>query len=357
MDIARSIARWLCAFGIGLALSSWIFIATLQTTILDRGVVKHWLAQSGIFDKGLNIQIQVAPDSKGDTSLVTPAILQQAFAQTFDSAYLKDNSGKVIDGTYDWLEGKAKIISFSIPVQEKADVFMKNIVALVEPKIAALPPCTSRLGNTDPDHLTCLPPGVKATDYANQLSKPSSEEGQFLNAPLTQDSLRGQGVPQLDWLPSVVQAVRALTIALPVVIVVLGALYILASGKDKIRGASRVGRQITINAAFTLIGGVLLWFGGTAVDLSGAIDSNDPQQTAAVTAIINPLVRTIMPDFGRAISLYAGVATVMGLALWVGMHIWHHKRTQGVKMPETPSGTTQELKLPEPEKPGETKAP
>jgi len=340
MNILLATVRGLCRIGISIALSAWIVSATVQATVLNRDAVKGWLVQSGVYDKGLSVQIQ--PGNAG-ASLIGADMLQKAFAKTFDSTYLRANGNRVIDATYDWLEGKTKAITFSIPVQDKANDFAQNMADLLEVKLAALPVCSSRMGNPDVNNITCLPRGVSAADYARELTKPSGSD-MFLSAPLTQDMFTNGGAfEQFSWLPASVQATHVLFIGLPFVLLVLGGLFVLVS-PDKIVGASRLGRQIAISSTITLVGGILLLIAAPSIDLGNTIDATSPQQAAAIKETVNALAHTILPDFGRALSLYSGLLAVVGGMLWVGMFVWHHKRSQlplpELKAPETDTQST-----------------
>ena len=318
MKILSSLGRWLCRFGMSIALSLWITLATMQATVLDRTTVKSWLAESGLYATGLKVSNKNAEKT---STLVTNKVLQQAFSKTFDADYLKKNANTIIDASYDWLDGKKQTIAFSIPVQEKAEAFAANVATIIEPKLAALPVCASRLSTTD--ELTCLPAGVSAADFAAQITKPSNSSP--FTMPLTQETFGAQGLPQLGWLPQTVQGARVAVFTLPLLIIGLGGLFVLLS-PDKIRGASRVGRHVTISAGVTLVGGIFLWIIGGSVNVAGLIDGVDPEQVAAVAAIANPLIHTILPDVGQALTLYSGIAVVLGGALWIAMFILHHKR-------------------------------
>jgi hypothetical protein len=347
MNIARSITRWLLALGISAALSLWIFLATINATIANREVTKSWLASSGAYDNALGSALRVSTSNQQDGSLVTPDLLQTAFVQTFDGPFIQQSAHTVIDATYNWAEGTADAITFSLPVQEKAAAFRTNLAALVVPKLEALPKCATRLTVSDPNKITCLPHGIKPAEYASQLTQPSNE-GNFLNTPLTQEAFAQ--APQLPWLPTAVQWLHTLIWALPVALLGMVILYVLAS-PDKLRGISRAARRLTIGAAISLIGGLFLWYTASAVDLSGSIDAGDPQQKAIVATLINPLARSVLPDVGRALSLYSGIVVAIAGSAWLGAFIWRHKHGPNVpKHPTIPSSlhTHEEATLPPP---------
>ena len=344
MNIARGIARWGLAFFIGTFLSAWIFVATLNATVANREVVKNWLAQSGVYKHALDNTLRVTADQSGSLmDLTTNTTLQQALTKTFDSTYIQQYTNKVIDATYDWVEGKAPAITFSIPVQEKSAEFSANLAAEIKPKIEMLPPCNSRIGNLNANQITCIPTGVSADDYAKQLAQPSSSNG-FLNTPITQDNLRSP--IQLSALPALAQAMHMLLWALPIAVAVCGALFVLASDA-KLAGLGRLGRQLTINAGLVLVLGLVTWYVGASLDLNSVLEG-DEQQVAIISSLTNPLARTVIPDFGRALSIFSGIVTAVGGILWLGAFLLRRKPQKHAEVPNIPPPAPTEAQLPPP---------
>ena len=333
MNIALGTVRWLLALIIGITASLWVILGTVNITVANRGVTKQWLESGGIYNNALTNVLQVSSDSQAQTSVITPDALRQALAQTFDAAYLRQSTNTVIDSIYDWFEGKTQTITFTIAVQEKSEVFRSHLNGLIAPQLEALPVCASKV-TSDTNQLTCLPIGVNAADYAAQLTKPSSDNT-FLSAPFTEQTF-GQGFSNLGWLPTAYSWLRISFWALPLCIFGLAALYVLAS-PNKLTGISRVGRQLTINAAITLVTGAFLWMASGAVDLSQAVEGADPEQTKIIGALVNPLVRTVLPDIGRALTFCSAALALVGVLLWLGVFLWRKRPQKTVVMPPTPA--------------------
>lgn len=333
MNIALRIVRWLLAIGISLALSLWIFLATVNATLANRNVVKSWIAGSSVYDSALSSLFDVSADSK--QALVQDSA-QEAFVQTFDAAYLRQGAETTLDATYDWAEGKTNAITFSIPVQEKQADFYRNLAAILTPKLQTLPACPTR-SPIDTENITCLPAGIDATTYAAQLTRPASDSA-ILKDPITQDSFKD--VPPMPWVPTAVQSLRISLWALPLMTVVFAGLYVLAS-PDRIRGVNHVARRLTIGAAVTLIGGAFMWFASTSIDLASAVDASNPteaaQQKTIINNLMNPLARIILPSIGQALTLYSGIVVAIAGATWLGVFIWRHKR--GSDLPKPPHHT------------------
>lgn len=326
MEILRTTALWVCRIVFSLCLGAWILVACMQATVLDRQTAKHWLADSHVFDNGFILQVETAEASAG-ASLVTPEMAKTALNQTFDGAYVKTSANVMIDATYDWLEGKADAIRFSIPVQEKADEFAKNMQALIEPELAALPACTSRLSNADSDQITCLPRGVTAADFAAQITR-LSKDSDFLKAPLTQDTVKDiseANFSDLDELPAGVQSAHILFWSLPVVLLLLAGAFVLIS-RDRLTGLKEMGKQLVFSTVIPLLTGLVLWLGTSALDLSNLVDNTNPAEMATAASILNGLAHIILPDIGQTMSLFAGLVMALGVTIWVGVAFWRKKQ-------------------------------
>lgn len=342
MNTLQASGRWLCAFFMSTILSTWIFTAAFDVTILNRTTIKSWLASSGVYNQALGNLVQVSTDNAGADSLITGSVLQNALSKTFTPTYLQQNTNVVIDATYDWLDGKKNTINFTIPVQQKATEFSNNLAAQLEPILAKLPSCGQLLPASS-NAITCVPKGVSPADYAAQLTQPANGS-QFLSTPLTQNNF-GPSSSQYNYLPRTAQWMHTLLWLLPLLWLLLAVGYV-ALSPDKLRGLGKVGRQTAINSALALLAGLLLWYGTPSIDLTNSLAQGDAQQTEVIKAIANPLARTILPDVGKILTLFSAMPFVLGGGLWMGTFLW--RRHVKKEAPIAPPDTTQETQLPSP---------
>lgn len=316
MHAFKTFLRLLCAFIISAGLAAWLFVAVVNATILNKNVVKSWLSQSGIYSKNLS---DFVPLTGNDNQVVTTGALAEAFSKTFTPDFIQKTTETIIDSTYTWLDTGAAI-TFNVPLQDKAPEFTANLKELLIPKLQQLPPCAP---NQAPDlsALTCLPPGTNPSDFTNQLTK-LSDNGAFA---LTEQSLQQNSV-RVDWLPGAVKIFRALFYILPALIVLCAASIVLLSD-DKLNGLIRVGRNIAISSALPLLVGVTMWLLGKSLDLNILLNAATPQQVALlVTSYISPLLKTILPSVGAALTIYSGAAMAAGAVTWVTAHILHSRK-------------------------------
>lgn len=309
MGFLRGAGRWLLSLLVATMVTAWIGASVTQATLLNRQVVKGWLANSGMYDKALRSLFNL----ESNQDVATKEDMQNAFDATFPPNYIKQQTETVLDATYDWIDGKKPNISFSISIKEKRDEFTANLIKQVQPRIAALPQCPSR---TSPSTAkpTCIPQGTKPEDFTKQLLNISSDDS-FLAQPITPQSLTqsGQQVPNVPSLPMYASYIRTLTLTLPAGILLCAAAYVLLN-ESKLRGLAIISRRTFFHALLIGVVGGLLWWFGSSLDLGVASQGADLQQTLVVKNILNPVLRGVLPDIARAIILYSGiVAAVSGL--------------------------------------------
>lgn len=330
MSFLRGFGRWLLAILMGTALSLWLVIVTLELTVLNRDVVKGWVANSGTYDR----IIDLIPFKVGEGSFVTTEDLRSALKTTFPASYIQTHVEAILDSSYDWVEQKSDRITFAIPVQEKITEFSTNLAALLQPKLASLPACAGMM-SPSADAPTCVPKGLNIAQYAAQLSDISNSAGQdFLSGPITQDSLGNVDTAKTGWIPPVVGQFAWLLWALPLIVVVSGSGYILLSD-SKLHGLSVVGKRIFWQGLIVTVFGGIMWFFGQQVSLASLITpSGDAAamevETTIVQNVVEPLLRNVLPSFGQAITLLSGAVTLVGIGLWA-TSFFLRKRGEGQK--------------------------
>lgn len=359
MNIFRGIGRWLLAVAVATMIGIWISASVLQATILNRDTTKRWLAESGIYDSFVSSYFKSQTPTG---TFVTNDDINKAFTATFPAGYVKQQSETALDALYDWIDGKAKTVSYSLPVNEKRQEFVDNLVKQVEPRIAALPQCTTRI-SPNTKNPTCIPQGITAADFTANLIK-LDDSDPLLKNPLTPqtitDAVRTSGstLPDMPYLPMAAQLARQAAFILPVLILLAGAAYVLLND-DKIRGLGLIGRRAFFQGFIVVIAGAFLWVAGTNLDLTTAAQDSDAQQLAIISNILNPFVQNVLPDVGRAFALFGGITAAVGAAAWIAAFIIRRKYTKvtpfrPVSTPQTtPPAPQQPAALPTPQAPSQ----
>lgn len=335
MSFLRGMGRWLLAILMGTAFGTWLLVATLQMTILNRQVAKEWLQSSGLYSNLIDsIPFQVDNgDGGAKKSFITTQDIQGALKKTFPPSYIQTQSETILDSVYDWMESKSDKVAFTIPISDKMTEFATNLATQIQPKLATLPACSGMIPPNDGEP-TCIPRGLSIAQFAAQLSDITKTDGDnFLSKPITQDSF-GNTESHLDWLPSAVSQLGWLSWTMPVLGVLCAAGYVLLSD-SKLRGLKVVGRRVFFQGLVAAaIGGVAWYLGGQASisSLLGSLENAGGDNTTAVAAtqLIDPVLHVVLPVIGQVMTLLSGSLAIVGGIVWF-VAIWLRKRGEGEK--------------------------
>src|SRR5476649_1346393 len=105
---------------------------------------------------------------------LTNPIVKSAADATFTPQFVQKNTEQVLDGTYDWLDGKTPVPDFQIDLTSTKIAFANNVAAAVQKQLAGLPVCTAAqtqalAANFDALSATCLPKGITAESAASTV--------------------------------------------------------------------------------------------------------------------------------------------------------------------------------------------
>ena len=312
------IASFLCA----LSVSAFIWMMTVQTTLLQRTVVKNWLQQSNVYNTLLPEVI--TPGHNNQASPLGAAINEapkQALLQTFPPSYVQQQLEIVIDKTYDWLEGKTSTIAFSIPANAKRTDFIERLAKLLEPSITQLPMCS--LANTT----NCRPPQTDPAVAARLTATKIADESGIFTAPITEKTLsknpvNNQPVQQLQKFTTFVPT---LLILLPLV-AVLSAVLVFALASLKIRAGKKLMVRIFFGAAFSLATGLGIIYYSSKINIQAT-------ESMPIAHVLNPLLHLATATIGQQLSLFSGIAAAVSAGIWVGLAVWGSKKASSSIQP------------------------
>ncbi len=168
-----------------LVLLTPLFLVLLFTTAMDVGVVdtvsdpsnvKKILADSGVYGTAVNSLLDQAKKTTHDGSGVDlqNALVRSAANATFTPQYVQQNTEKVVDSVYDWLDGKTSEPQFKIDLRPLKSQFAADVAQAVKSRSASLPACKSAASASkalaDPVTAPCLPAGVSAAKAGRQAA-------------------------------------------------------------------------------------------------------------------------------------------------------------------------------------------
>lgn len=309
----------LCAF----AISTTLFLLTINATILNKDVIKSWLRETNTYAKLADLSIQNELAKLPENNFITPDVTKAAFTKTFTPDYVQQQVDKVIDSIYNWLEGKGSEISFSLPLNEKRDEFAAELSKLIEPQVAALPICTSLLVN--PQIAQCRPSLVNSFTASQTIVAQGLSQTNALKEPITENEVLNttaaqESDPIFQNLPAFTQVVRWLLIILPLTVLVsIATLFVITS--ERLLTFKQLSKRVFIDALiFAIITAVIAFFSPQALSmLIGGAAISDAILPFAQKAIIS------ITTFGL---LLEGIATVASGSLWFWLSMLIYKKQQ-----------------------------
>lgn len=210
----------LAAFGFS---TSILLLAVTAPAVMVFGTpdtLKKSLRDSGAYDAASRQLAEKAGDaatSRQDLPIDKESV-SQAAAETFSPKTIETNAEKVIEGTYNWLDGKTATPEFNVDLQPYVNNFTQTLNDRLVQQAQVLPVCSpEQLRQVDPNNidvfkLQCLPPGVTLDMVKGQISAETAKSSQeFLENPnITADTLpknsEGQTVAeQASNLPTIYQ--------------------------------------------------------------------------------------------------------------------------------------------------------
>lgn len=164
--------------------------------------VKSVLTNSGIYNSvvsnGLDQTQRVTTPSGGEVSLTDPQI-KQAAQSVFTPSFIQQNTNKVIDGIYDWLDGKTAQPDFKVDISSQKNSLAAKIGQVAKRRASYLPGCNLGFlpASTDPFKINCLPQGVTAAEVGNSAQNAVlSGQGFLDNTVITANSLKSSNTNQ-----------------------------------------------------------------------------------------------------------------------------------------------------------------
>lgn len=365
----RAILASLLSLVCTLAVSAFVTLQTLETTALDRTEVKGWLDKSGTYNNLLdtvlstNTAAQQELNSTG-SSIVTADDIKTALGQTMDTTYVKQSTEKVVDSTYNWLDGQTSTISFEINTTAKKDEFTKNLSSVLEPQLAKLPPCMS-IAQFQSNNPPCLPPGTTAKQAADGLATDAANQASIFRQPVTNETVAqsSKGSAQTNSpltnsnssanrFRDLVSSLRVWLIWLPIIAIVSGGLMALLS-QHKLKAAKHLAGRLTVGLALACAAGLLIANVGQTYSFKDLTGANN----AFMAQVIEPVLHQAAPAIGFRLALVSGLLGLATLTAWVILLLIKRKREKAglLTSPESsataPWATTTPSKTQEPSTP------
>lgn len=315
------------------ALLGTVWAAVGQATIRDRTAVKGWFDKSNFYNQIVDVVLEKAKDSGKNSSTGSLPIndpqIQAVAKQAFNPAFLKSSVEGALDGSYNWLDGSAQDINFSIDLTNAKQQLIGGLGTYVTNKVAALPVCASeRVANDfDAFNAACRPAALTA-EAAGKQTETELLKQDFLKDPvLTASSFKvkdSNGNEQPITKDEKAQAVRSVyqgSSALPYILMAVAlilALGIVFISSEKRKGLRRIGYVLASNGILLVVFYILLSIGvGMATKklvTSSATTPKMNQLTSDFAGIVANNIKGVM-------GLYAAIFIVVGVICYIGAHV------------------------------------
>jgi hypothetical protein len=314
--------------------ASWGFVHFVGQPANVKGVLKD----SGVYETIIPSALEQAQQtSTGVESLaLSDQQVKEAATKVFTPQLVQQDSEKIIDSLYDWLNGKTTTPSFQIDLAPSKAALADNISQIVAQRAATLPKCTA--ANTpdtfDPLQAQCLPAGVTPQSAAAVAQAQVLSNQDFLGQTLiTADSLKGEDSSkpafstQYKDLPKAYQRSKTAPWVLAGLTLLTAAGVILLSSNWQ-KGLRRVG-IVFVSAGIAMI--VFAWL------LNRLLVTKVMPAVHFKNAVLQGDVRKLISSLGHSVTnnyrLFGVIYTCIGLAA-VGGAIYLVKRA-GEPVPAT----------------------
>jgi hypothetical protein len=255
-----------------LVLATALLPVLLFATAVDIGIlrivgspapVKKILSGSGIYGSAVDqVLEQNSKVSAGgqEISLTDPAI-KSAAKTSFSPQVVQDTSEKIIDGTYDWLNGKTSQPNFNVDLSTSKATFAANVGTAATERASTLPVCPGRTipSASNPLDITCLPRGLTPAQVGAQAQSDVLHGEGFLDNPvISPDQFKGSGSNQpifsgqLKNLPAQYRRIKATPVIL-IILSILSTLGVIFLSATKRKGLKHVGIILVTIGVFMMV--------------------------------------------------------------------------------------------------------
>jgi len=280
--------------GLGFSWSAWHVLS-------QPDYIKKTLRTSGIYQSFIDDVIKQKANevtASGELPANQPEV-QSLVKQAFTPELLQSQAEGVIDGSFDWAQGKTATLNTNIDLTAAKQKLADSMAAYAENRVKSLPTCTAATmpaATVDVLQATCVPPGFDATAAANQ-ARDNVLNGDFLkDTKLSADEIQtsnGQTLQQqLHDGPVIYQKIKWTVYAQAILAAILAIGLVVFSSTKRI-GIRRVG---VISIWTGALNAGLAWLSSYGVHyishkLAQTNASNQPLQQKVFT-----IVQGIMDD-------------------------------------------------------------
>ena len=328
----KKILYWFSVFLLSLVLVLTLVIVPISTHLTNRQSVKNWVSNPELLDGAVNLlpALLAQGDDSGAGQENLSQILEQnsinedeiidALKTVITVEWLAEKFGIVIDGTYDWLEGKTPEPEFEVVFTDKLTAVATAITNPLKSELAKLPACPTNVTIEDfnPFKEACVPLGVDIAALVDEYTSQLTSTSDIADISISSDEIDFDE-EMLTTAPSVFSAFETMPYVLLALLLLLSAAVVLLASSVK-KGIRKLSWVFIINGAISALS---FWILGKTSLLARSYEGSDIDP-AVIENIIEPLASQVLGDVSSTGVILGLLVVSVGVLLWLSNFI-HHK--------------------------------
>ena len=338
MNILRKLSLVLLAAILPFLLLILAFDYWVINTVSHPATVKKIIADSGAYTNLIPSALDQASNNSGGSgsvSLSDPAV-KSAAEQVFSPQFLRQSTENILDGVYNWLDGKVPQPDFRIDLSGKKADFAALVAAHASQVASGLPRCSlaqsealSRQGNDfDVFGAKCLPPATTPASVSADIKKNLSSNKDFLKDPvITAGSLKDKKAnrsvfedQKIKKLPSFYQSAKKtpFVISFLVLLILIGILFLSSSRR---RGFRRIGIALLVVGLIMLI----FAYGVGRIDTNRLVPDKNSLSNQTVVEDARRAARDVLGLLRGNYWFFGGLYAALGAAAILASVYWKRR--------------------------------
>lgn len=347
MHVFKKISLWVVTLVLTIALTTMLLAAPITTRLTNRQSIKNWVSSPEVLNGVAEVVPTVLSQTfEGDNEVGLTQISQQVVGvdlnQLADASltiitpeYITQKLNPVIDGTYDWLEGKTDSPEFSVVLSDKLTALADAVSGPLKSELAKLPDCPKEIAYSsefNPIDALCVPPGTDINFIVDEFSQQLTASPEMSDVNISSDDIDFDQ-ELLTTGPEVFSVMRNLPYILGGLTLLLSVGFVLLSKSFK-RGLSKLSWIFVGNGLLAFVG---FWILGNS-DLLGTFDFGDGPDAAIMESVMRPLMNIVFSDIaslGKQVGLFVAA---LGIVIWLANYTHHkisHEQKENSKKPQT----------------------
>ncbi|HMS50541.1 MAG TPA: hypothetical protein PKA02_03870 [Candidatus Saccharibacteria bacterium] len=307
--------------------------------------IKNWLRSSGIYATLPDYLVgQASKASSGaDSAFFGDPGVQAAAKQAVTPVFLEQTGGQIIDGSFQWLDGKTEKPSFSIDLQPQKVAFASGLSSYLKTRYLSLPACPPRSIPTSTELLkiTCRPAfGFDVDAEIAKLTSTIVSSDNFLpQVTLSADTFQAQAndgtkepvYQRFQQVKRVYSYVRLVPVALGFMSILLIAIIMLGF-HDHRRAAKKIGVTLVMSGLLLGVGAALERFIAPFIKTNVAKGNLDTTIRTALEKGIDAFIH----DLTKQGFIASGLITLCGALVLLSLQVVSRRSVVRASAPETP---------------------